>query len=172
MTDEFEDIYEMHSDKVYSYIFLLVRNRETSEDLTQETFIKAYRNIKSFRKESSIYTWLIQIARNTVFDFHKKKRLKQLFSFQKEEVNTVTPQEIVLKGEEIKLLYEGITTLKIEYQEVIILRKIKELSISETANILGWDEVKVKNTTARAMAALKKSLVEKGGYVYERRSEH
>lgn len=91
MTDEFEDIYEMHSDKVYSYIFLLVRNKETSEDLTQETFIKAYRNIKSFRKESSIYTWLTQIARNTVFDFYRKKRLRQFFNFQKEEVDTVTP---------------------------------------------------------------------------------
>lgn len=72
------------------------------------------------------------------------------------------PSEIVEKGEAIVAVCRALSKLRLEYKEVIILRKIEGLSIKETANHLGWTEVKVKNATARAMQALKKELEEGG----------
>lgn len=146
----------------------MVRKKELAEDLTQDTFIKVYRKLNLFKGESNLYTWVVQIARNTVFDYYRKNKIKEFFQFHKEEADYVTPQEILLKGEEVKRLYEAITNLKMEYKEVLILRKIKEFSIGETAEILGWNDVKVKNTTSRALAVLKKSLEEKEGDIHER----
>lgn len=68
----------------------------------------------------------------------------------------------MIKGEKVTLLYEAIRRLKLSYQEVLILRKIKEFSIKETAEILNWTENKVKITTSRALAPLKKNC-RKGG---------
>jgi RNA polymerase sigma-70 factor, ECF subfamily len=78
-----------------------------------------------------------------------------------------TPQKILLKGEEAKLLYESINKLKLEYQEVLILRKIKEFSIKEVSEILGWKESKVKTTTSRAMLALKKRIIKRGEFIWK-----
>ncbi|WP_420805996.1 RNA polymerase sigma factor [Bacillus kwashiorkori] len=166
----FADIYEQYSDKVYSYIFLLVRNKETAEDLTQETFYKAYKKWDEFQWNSKPDTWLIQIGRNLTYDYFRRKKLSQLFTKEKIELaNYETPQEILVKGEEVKQLYEAIHSLKIEYKDVLILRKIKEFSIVETAEILGWNEVKVKNATKRAMDALKKVWDRRGGEVNDER---
>ena len=172
LSHNFEEIYQLYSDKVYGYIYLLVRQKDIAEDLTQETFIKAYRYLNQFKGESSIYTWLIKIARNTVYDFFRRKKLVSLLSFKKEPITEETPQEILLKGEEVRRLYETIMRMKTEYRDVLILRKVKELSIKETAEILDWDEVKVKNTTSRAMQSLKKLLTDKEGGLYERFSKN
>ncbi|MGE8204862.1 RNA polymerase sigma factor [Heyndrickxia sp. NPDC080065] len=165
LNNDFEAIYLEYSDKVYSYIFLLVKNKELAEDLTQETFYKAYRKIHSFKEEASIYTWLIKIGRNLTYDFYRRRRVLSFFSIEKyndKRVSNDTPQEIIIKGERVQILYEAIKKLKLEYQEVIILRKIKDFSIKEVSIILGWSEVKVKNTTSRAIVSLRKILSEKG----------
>lgn len=59
-------------------------------------------------------------------------------------------------------IYKALSTLKSTYREIIILRKLKEFSIEETAGILGWSEAKVKSTLFRAMRALEKELKKEG----------
>ncbi|QQZ09317.1 RNA polymerase sigma factor [Heyndrickxia vini] len=164
-SNDFEEIYNQYSDKVYSYLFLLVKNKELAEDLTQETFYKAYKKRNTFKSESNISTWLIKIGRNLTYDFFRRKKLLKFLpieKYQEKSIYNETPPEILIKGEEVEMVYRAINSLKLEYQEVIILRKIKEFSIKETSTILGWSEVRVKNTTVRAIAALRKNLSEKG----------
>lgn len=67
-----EDVYINHVDLVYRYIFLLVHNKEVAEDLTQETFIKVFRNFSQFNGLSNLNTWIIKIAKNTTYDYFKK----------------------------------------------------------------------------------------------------
>ncbi|QED47299.1 RNA polymerase sigma factor [Cytobacillus dafuensis] len=162
-SEAFEQLYNEYSDKIYGFIFLLVNDREVAEDLTQDTFIKAYKNINQFNGESQLFTWLFRISRNVTIDYLRKKRLLKFFSIEKYqfESDQQTPIEIVMKGEATTILYEAICKLKLSYQEVLILRKIKELSIKETAEILNWNENKVKITTTRAIAALKKELMKR-----------
>lgn len=160
----FEQLYNEHSDKIYGYIFLLVNNKEVAEDLTQESFIKAYKCLEQFNGESQLFTWLFRISRNVTIDYLRKKNRFKFFSIDKYQFESEkqTPLEIVMKGEDITTLYEAIRSLKMNYQEVLILRKIKEYSIKETAEILNWNENKVKTNTLRAMTALKKELMKRG----------
>ena len=78
-----EELYKEHSDRVYSYIYLLVRHRECAEDLTQETFYKAYKGLDSFNKQASTATWLLKIARNVTYDYFRRKRVMQFFAVNK-----------------------------------------------------------------------------------------
>lgn len=162
----FEDIYQKLSDKVYGYIYLMIGEAETAEDLTQETFLKIYNNMGSYRGQSTISTWVIAIARNKTIDYIRRKQRLSFFSLLKTPLiaQSDTPLEILEKGEAVVELYKVINQLKLDYKEVLILRKIKELSIRETAYVLGWEETKVKVTTSRALAALKEKIHSRKGY--------
>ena len=145
---------------------MLNRQKELAEDLTQETFYRAFKNIHSFNKQASMSTWLLKIARNATYDHFRRKRIIQFFGFGKgelEDTNAPLPEEKLVKKDEASRLYNALSTLKKDYRDVLILRKINESSIKETAYILGWTETKVKSTMARAFAALKKEMYRYGG---------
>ncbi|MFJ8066078.1 RNA polymerase sigma factor [Psychrobacillus sp. NPDC096426] len=164
---EMEQLYKEYSDRVYSYIYFLVRHRECAEDLTQETFYKAYRGLESFNKQASVATWLLKIARNVTYDYFRRKRVIQFFTFDKEhdiETNTLSPDSQFEQKEQLARMYDSLSKLKKDYQEVLLLRKVQECSIKETAYILGWTEAKVKMKMTRALEALKKEFHEKGGH--------
>lgn len=167
---EMEQLYSEHSDRVYSFIYLLVRHRECAEDLTQETFYKAYKGLNNFNQQASTATWLLKIARNVTYDYFRRKRVIQFFSFDKEhdlEAKALSPEGRLEQKEQLARMYSSISNLKKDYQEVLLLRKVQECSIQETAYILGWTEPKVKMKTARALEALKKEFHGEGGHANE-----
>ncbi|MFA9558587.1 RNA polymerase sigma factor [Evansella sp. AB-rgal1] len=169
-----EELYIEYSDRVHNFILLMVGNEETAEDLTHDTFLKVKRTIDNFRGESSYYTWIISIARNVVYDYWRRRRKIRFFPLKETHPlkDMETPDEIFQKGEVVRELYEGIKKLKVSYQEVLILRKIQELSVEETSEVLGWSVSKVKSTTMRAMQALKQEMnvIRKEDDQYEKRS--
>ena len=69
-----EEIYKEYSKKVYRYLLTLTNNEDVAEELLQETFYSAVKNINKFRKESSIKTWLYVIAKNKWIDYCKKEK--------------------------------------------------------------------------------------------------
>lgn len=167
---EMEQLYKEHSDRVYSYIYYLVRQKECAEDLTQETFYKAYKGLDGFNKQASTATWLLKIARNLTYDYFRRKRVIQFFTFDKEhdlETNALSPESRYERKEQLAKMYDSLFKLKKDYQEVLLLRKIQECSIQETAYILGWTEAKVKMKMTRALEALKKKYHQEGGYANE-----
>jgi RNA polymerase sigma-70 factor, ECF subfamily len=147
----------------------MIQDYQQAEDLTQETFVKAYRNYDSFKRKSSPKTWLFSIAHNLTIDYLRKRRpmtlLKEMLLLNRESVKL--PDELVVMKESSKELYHSLSSLKDSYREVIILRKIKGFSIEETAVILNWSESKVKATLHRALPALEKQF-EKEGYLNEK----
>ncbi|TFD94352.1 MULTISPECIES: RNA polymerase sigma factor [Jeotgalibacillus] len=166
MTDHSDEkitqIYLLHSDAVFKYIYYMVSDKHLAEDLTQETFIRVYKNLNQFRSDSTISTWMIKIARNVTLDHLKKKRFKHLLNIDL-FMNTLTNKQIsygdlMIQSEDVNNLYQSLNTLKKEYKEVIILRKINECSIKETAMILEWSEDKVKSMTSRALIQLRKEF--------------
>lgn len=70
---EFEKIYADHFSHVYKYVLSLSRDEAIAEEVTQETFFKAMRNIKQFNGTCKLYVWLCQIAKNTYFSFYQKQ---------------------------------------------------------------------------------------------------
>lgn len=161
---EIEEWYTQYSDSIFKYILLMVKDYQLSEDLTHETFMKAYRNHQTFKRDSSPKTWLFRIAHNvTVDDLRKRKPIilfKEFFHSKKDK--HPLPEEIVQIKETSKELCQALGTIKSSYREVIILRKIKGFSIEETAKILNWSESKVKSTMFRAILALEKQMLKEG----------
>ncbi|WP_280770806.1 RNA polymerase sigma factor [Salipaludibacillus daqingensis] len=154
--EDFERVYRTESDRIYSYIRMLVKDETLAEDLTQDTFVKAFQGQSHFRHESQTTTWLIRIARNVTIDYLRKRKPFLLFSLEtgihlesKEHV-----ERSVVADEEAQELYKKISKLKRSYREVVMLRKIHELSIAETADTLEWSEAKVKMTLKRALEKL------------------
>ena len=84
MEQSLEQLYVEYSDRIYRYIFLQVRQKELAEDLTQETFYRAFKNIHTFNKQASMSTWLLKIARNATYDHFRRKRIIRFFSLDKE----------------------------------------------------------------------------------------
>ncbi|TYS17513.1 RNA polymerase sigma factor [Rossellomorea vietnamensis] len=134
------------------------------EDLVQEVFYRAIKSIDTFKEQSSPKTWLFSIARNVGIDeIRKKKRIKlrhALLEKEFEDKKEKSPESILHLNEQNKILYQTIHTLKRNYRDVIILRGIKEFSVSETAQVLNWSENKVRITYHRALLALQKKKEE------------
>ncbi|MFA9559888.1 RNA polymerase sigma factor [Evansella sp. AB-rgal1] len=155
--EDFDELYFTYSDRIYSYILLMIGDREIAEDLTQETFVKVYRSRDQFDGKSQFSTWLISVARNCTIDYLRKQRPVYLWPFEK-LLKVSAPFSVetkVTQNESVQELYKQIGNLKQSYKEVIILRKIQELSIKETSEVLGWSEGKVKMMTLRAMEKLR-----------------
>lgn len=68
---DFDEIFEQYFDKVYYKVLGIVKNSDDAEDISQEVFISVYKNLKKFKGESSIYTWIYRIAINKTYDFLK-----------------------------------------------------------------------------------------------------
>ncbi|MCA1319322.1 RNA polymerase sigma factor [Bacillus tianshenii] len=158
-----EELYYEYSDRVYQFLMMMVGDEEIAEDLTHDTFLRVKNSLEKYRGDASHYTWIISIARHIVYDHWRKKRIIRFIPLaaSKPVADYRTPDEILQKGEEIRELYEAMKKLKTNYQEVIILRKIQELSIEETSLALGWSVSKVKSTLLRALAALKNELIKR-----------
>lgn len=156
--------FDEYGESVLSYILLMVRDYQEAEDLTQETFIKAFRHQQQFEQKSSEKTWLFSIAHNVTKDYFRKKHpLQHYFGLTMEEKDYMPiPEQIVAMNIQMEQLYRAIQQLKPSYRHVIILRKLKEFSTAETAHILNWSESKVKMTLKRALVELKKGLIIRG----------
>ena len=163
-----EDWFNQYGESILTYILLMVRDYQQAEDLTQETFIKAYRHQQQFEQKSSVKTWLFSIAHNVTKDYFRKKHpLQHYLGLTMEEKDyKPIPEQIVAMNFQNEQLYIAIQKLKPSYRHVIILRKLKELSTAETALVLNWSESKVKMTLKRALVEMKNELL-KGGIADE-----
>ena len=141
--------YEMHSDQIYQFLYFITFDVQLSEDLMQETFIRAYEAKHTYRGEANVLTWLRTIAKNIVYDHFKRKKIITFLPFTKNDAETaitLSAEQLIFIEEDKRELYQAIASLKFEHRLAIILRKIEGLSIKETATILGWNEAKVKTT--------------------------
>ena len=156
-----EKCYELYSDDIYKFIYFITFNKQVAEDLMQETFIKAFEASSTFRSEAQISTWLHSIAKNHTYDYLKKKSNRYFLPFgtmPEPETVQLSAEDMAHLEEDRKQLYIALTKLKYDFRTAIVLRKLQQKSIKETAMILNWSESKVKNCTERGMEQLKKIM--------------
>lgn len=163
---QIEQWYSMYSEQILKYVALMLKDFQQAEDITHETFINAYDHLDSFEGRSNPKTWLFTIAHNSTLDYLRKHKpilfLKNTFIKSTEP----SPEQFVQIEENALELYRALYQLKQKHREVIVLRKIKGFSISETSRILGIKENTVKSILHRALIALEKGLI-KEGYCHE-----
>lgn len=156
--------YDEYGVALFKYIFKIIQDEQQAEDLTQDTFLKAYTYLENNNQVDYPKTFLYRMAHNLTIDYIRKHKplqlMKDFFSFQKDLGPSV--ESIIEIRESSRELYDALAALKSSYRQVIILRQIEELSTRETGYILGWSESKVKSTLSRGMKHLKKQLIKEG----------
>ncbi|NGZ77947.1 RNA polymerase sigma factor [Saccharibacillus alkalitolerans] len=152
--------FELYYDEVYQYLFFMLGERRgEAEDVLQEVFIKAYRNLHAFGDRSSPKTWLISIARNAAADVMRRRRPAFAERFVRKERAAPPadePEHALLEEERRTKVLELMNALKPAQREVIFFLYQKELSVKETAELLDCKEAKIRTIRHRALRLLRK----------------
>jgi len=160
---DLDEWYRLYHRDVFAYIGYHVRGRQDVEDIAQEVFVRVLIGAERFQGLASPKTWILAIARRTVADWYRKKRLKALFSLSEAfDVASEEPsphEQAVMSAREARLR-EGLLLLKKDARDVVVLRMLHEFSTEETAEILGWSSAKTRTTLHRAMKKLQELLGE------------
>lgn len=169
-----EELYDEFRNDVYHFSLYFTNNKQEAEDITQETFIKVMKNLHQLKDESKKKTWILSIAKNTAIDLIRKQKLinflpQLLFG---NGLNVATNDTQLVNTENWNELQKAILTLKPHYRSIVILRGLKELSVKETAVIIGCNESKVRVDFHRAIILLKKNLSIKEGWDYREESRY
>lgn len=154
---DFDKIYAEYFAQVYKFVVALCQNKDLAEEITQETFFKALKNIDSFSGKSKLSTWLCQIAKNTYFDYVKKHRLNADYPFE----NIQSEEDIEKKFADKETAYEIhklLHRLNEPYKEVFHLRTFGELSYTQIAALFGKTESWARVTYYRAKVMIKEEL--------------
>ena len=155
-----EDIYIQYSNTVYKYLFCLTHNEDISEDLTQETFAIAVKEIKKFKGDCKISVWLCQIAKHLWYKKLKKENKQKHISFEELENDVIeneSTEEIIFKKEENLKLYKDIQKLDNISREIIYLRMFGNLKFIEIGEILGKSANWARVTFYRAKEKMKEA---------------
>jgi RNA polymerase sigma-70 factor (ECF subfamily) len=167
---EFARLVEAASPKIYRLALKMMGNAQDAEDILQETFIKAYRNLHSFAGRSSLSTWLYRIATNEALMLLRRKHVEtisldepiQTMESEQEPLQIVDwcclPEQELLSAETRRRLDEAIRRLSPALRVVFLLRDIEGLSTFETAQALNLSEEAVKTRLSRARMQLRQDL--------------
>lgn len=157
MTD-FDEIYRLYFDDVYKYVLTLCRNTTIAEEITQETFFKALKNIGKFDGSCKIYVWLCQIAKNTYFTHYKKE--SKISDKTTDQVDSADAFELKLVDkEEAFAIHKIIHKLEEPYKEVFTLRTFGELSFAKIGELFGKTDGWARIIYHRAKLKIKESLL-------------
>ena len=135
-----EEVYKEYSNTVYKYLFCLTGKEEIAEDLTQETFAIAIKQINKFRGDCKISVWLCQIAKHLWYKELKKSKKNKNISINdlNEEIEEAqTTEDIICEKEEKLKLFKDMQKLDEQSKEVMYLRMVGNLNFIEIGEILG-----------------------------------
>jgi RNA polymerase sigma-70 factor (ECF subfamily) len=151
-----------HGTAVYNYLRFHVPLPDVAEDLTAETFFKVVRAASRFEpSKGTPRAWILTVARNVLGDWRRRARLRQyvpLGSMHDLVYEAPSPEERLMKEEEIGRLLDAVATLGDADRELIGLRYGSELETTELAQILGISEGNVRTRLWRVLGRLRKAL--------------
>jgi len=184
----FEALVNLYERRIYHIAYRIVESVQDAEDVLQETFLKAFKNLQGFRGESSFYTWIVQIAVNAALQRVNRRSKHPTVSLDdagKDEIG-FRPQEIAIWEEDPEKLYskrethsileKAIRALPLIYRTVFLLKDVEKLPAEAVARNLGISVAATKSRLIRARLELRESLGKhfrkKGAPVYSGEHHH
>ena len=162
--DAFGELYQLHLDAIYSYVYKRVSDVGEAENITQTVFIKAWQALERYQPQKVPFrAWLYRIAHNTVIDHYRKQ--KETVGLEDQRMladSKISPEAHVEQEDRINIIKDTIHTLRPAYQQVLSLRFLKGLDYKETAEVLGRKVNAVRVLQFRALEALQKALQKQG----------
>ena len=161
----FEKLVTEYEKAVYAIAQRMTGNAEDAADMTQETFIKAYNSLSSFRGDSKFSVWLYRIATNVCLDFLRSRSRKPTVSLSVEDDDgeeveldiadeSQSPERLLERGLTRDAVRRGLNALSPEYRQILLLREIQGLSYEEIADVLTLEVGTVKSRIFRARKRL------------------
>lgn len=169
--DAYGRIVNRYRVRLYNFVFRFVGNRETSEDIVQETFLRAFRKRTEYRSIANFSTWLFTIAGNLAKSELRRRKRWRFFTLNRdEESNTgwdlpdesFRPDKLAESSITEWMIQEAISSLPINYRQVILLRDVEGLSYEEISNVIRCPVGTVKSRVNRARLKLQQKLKNEG----------
>ena len=163
-----EELVRRYFKQVFLFIKTFIKQDQEAEDITQETFIKAWKNLKKFDTEKKFKTWVFQIAKNTCIDYlRKNKKMVSADSLQEEQMAislehmkdaAPLPEEIFDSLGFEKKLEEVLNTLPENYRQTVSLHLQQDLTFQEISEVLNEPLNTVKSRYRRALMSIRQNL--------------
>lgn len=159
-------LFERHHSQLFNFLLRLTGDRQLSEDLVQEVFVRVLKYRHTYRGESQFTTWMFQIARHAHID-HFRKYAREDTMVKEEADEMVSPQaapvQQIEQEQEAQLLREALARLPEEKREVLLLSRFHHLKYEEIAKILNCSVGAVKGKVFRAVQDLRERFIELTG---------
>ena len=162
-----EDLVRLHTRRVYSICYRFTSRDSESQDLSQEVFLRIFRNLRSFRSgEGSFVVWLTRLTRNLLIDHYRRTRseratdsIEDQLTMLEEKTVSLGHADSILAGREASEVLQGaLSRLSPELRETVILRDLEEMEYREIAQVLNVPEGTVKSRLNRGRAELARVL--------------
>ena len=168
----FESLMTAYENRIYSLALRSTGSEQDAADITQEVFLRAWKNLDSFRGDSSLSTWLYRVTSNLCVDFARKKAAEGMPTSIDDEESPAAdladpsrmaqPEAAAENSELREELQFALAQLSEEHRRVVLLRDVAGMTYTDIARTLGLEEGTVKSRLARARASLRKILLERG----------
>jgi RNA polymerase sigma-70 factor, ECF subfamily len=172
--EEFSNLAQLQMPVIYRFLLASLRDKDLAETLTQECFLKAYRNRSSFRRESSARTWLMRIAINLQKDHWRDRRMRFWRETQATAVDVESaiellpstersPEALVIARDQAARVWKLVERLSMRERSVFLLRYVEELELGEIGQRIGLKSGAVKVYLRRAHTKIRTALRESEG---------
>ena len=172
--DAFGILYERYAPAIFRYLYAHLLNRMDAEDLTGEVFLKTWQSLSGYRQRGTPFlAFLFRIAHNALIDHFRRARQRdqQSMTDLEEVLKDANPGPAELTGTRLEHqeLLKVMSHLNEDYQTVLVLRFLSELSPEETAQVMQRSSGSIRVLQHRALEALRKQLdISKAGLIYEK----
>lgn len=157
---EFNELYDQYVRKIFNFIYYKTHHKETAEDLTSETFMKALKNFDKFDGgRGKFSTWIYQIARNTVIDHYRAKKVNlnidDVWDLSDDDQDIIRDLDASKKLKEVKKYLKNLAS---DQREIVLMRVWEGMSYREIAEALGKEEGNCRVIFSRTIKALKEEM--------------
>jgi RNA polymerase sigma-70 factor, ECF subfamily len=167
--DDFESLVEQHRPRIFRFLLASLRDKESAENLTQECFVRAYKARAQFRGDSSIGTWLMQIAANLIRNHEGSGRLKFWRRALRSGVNVadagdwipdgqMSPEQMAVAKQQVEKIWKVAARLSVKQRTVFLLRFVEDMDLLEIVAVTGMKEGTVKTHLFRALNSVRAAV--------------
>jgi RNA polymerase sigma-70 factor (ECF subfamily) len=173
--EAFGQLYELHVEKIYNYIYYRIGNRDDAEDLTARVFYRALNHIPHYKNKGVPFAaWLYRIAHNLVANWYRDQKRRPtvaLDSLNLQGNNRENPHHVAELANEHEILLAAVQKLPPLRQELLTLKYVERMSNAEIGQIMGRSEGAIKSLYHRTLVALKELLAEHENLVMESKED-
>ena len=170
--EAFRRVLDFHGDHLYRTALLITRDASKAEEAVQETLIRAWKKIRTFKIGRPLRPWLNRMLVNCISNLSSRKQLRQVpedMAFSVPDAG-LSPEQSALNSETAAMLQAALKTLSVEHRTVLVLRFFNDLTVPEISESTGWKKGTVMSRLHRATAALRDAVAASEGFAEPRLS--